>query len=260
MYREEQAIANDPEAGYSLLELVTAIALLALLSIPLYAGTRFGVTTWQTSHQTSSELEKLILVRARLKQWLQYSYPHDFNRAVEEKTFPMAGNEQYVEFVGPINPDPRFNQLYKIQVFLNEKNQLIARFNIDPLNLPPVNLNEVSSDLDKDQNYTNHILLNNVSNFSISYMKHPDLTAVYDWQDSWNSNVQLPIALKIKIAVEDNRLSLGDLIIPLNIREWSHCGYDAEKKLCRTGINADCDYDAGLGQCRASLTSKKVLT
>jgi hypothetical protein len=118
-------------------------------------------------------------------------------------------------------------------------------------------LNQLHNAISDDARFSSYILLENISEFKVSYMKKADNIAIYDWQSSWAKNVALPIAVKFTIKLDNIRLSLGELIVPLKTREWAHCGYDPESKLCRTGINADCNYDVALGSCKASLITRE---
>jgi prepilin-type N-terminal cleavage/methylation domain-containing protein len=165
-------------SGLSLLELLIALALLAVISAALATTTNFGVQLLNRTEQLSSTNTEIAL-RIRLRRWME--------RAAGPQLivgFPttFSGTQDRVEFVtlapAPFAPD-------------SAALRIILQTGTDTLNLQ---INEVD---DTGTVLTNHnrVLATEIRNISFSYYStDPDIAG---WHDTWTDETALPALVRI---------------------------------------------------------------
>ncbi|MBU6297678.1 MAG: prepilin-type N-terminal cleavage/methylation domain-containing protein, partial [Alphaproteobacteria bacterium] len=99
-------IEHDPasEAGFTLLELLIAMTLLALLSALLFGGLKFGSQVWAAAEAKTAGTDKIIAVRSLLSQEMARAYPQFLTSDPTDAHVAFDGTAQTMTFLGP---DPR---------------------------------------------------------------------------------------------------------------------------------------------------------
>ena len=67
--------ARRAEAGFTLLELLVSMTLLALLAIAMFGSLRFGARAWDRSEAHGAGMEQVRLVQQLLRRDLEQAYP-----------------------------------------------------------------------------------------------------------------------------------------------------------------------------------------
>jgi len=213
------------EAGFTLLELLVAIALLALVSLPVSLAVGMGVSIWQSTHEVIDDTEYTALVRSSLRKWLEAAYPFDVNRVVGEQTFPMAGSATDIVFSAPVHPDTSINGLYRVNLSWSADSQDVTlKLTVDPGR----NVHEEAP----------QILLTDVTEFEFSYLTSNPDPQLTSWGASWQSQYSLPAALRIRLQFADATRKWNDLVVPVQVVDWAHCAFDEVSRECRTGADA----------------------
>src|SRR5690348_9183538 len=90
------------QRGFTLVELLVALSLMALISIALFGGMRFGMRAWETGTQRIDQATRIELVQSLLRRQLS-----------QAKLPPTKSNESAPAFVGKadrvafVAPSPR---------------------------------------------------------------------------------------------------------------------------------------------------------
>src|SRR5579864_2460479 len=63
------------DAGFTLLELLISLTLLAVLSAILFGGLRFGTRAWERSEVMASETDEIAIAQNFLRRQLSDAYP-----------------------------------------------------------------------------------------------------------------------------------------------------------------------------------------
>ncbi|MCJ9430037.1 type II secretion system protein GspJ [Kordiimonas marina] len=213
------------DAGYTLLELLVAVAIMAMIAMPLGAGIHLGIDVWRKTASKADTFERDMLVRQRLESWLASAYPFDINRRLDLRLYPFDGTPDSLTFVAPTAPDPRANSLNRIQLSVTD-GKLTAGFTPDPQSY------DVSAPVESTT------LLDGVASWSLAYLDGVTDPANPKWVTSWTKHFGLPQAVKIKLSFKDAHRTWADLVAPLVVTEWSHCAFDEVSRACRTGADA----------------------
>lgn len=202
------------EDGYTLLEMVVATGIIALMAFPLSNAMELGLKTWDRTTTESADIEKLYQTRATLSRWVRSIYPADPRRQTSNPVFSFRGTSDSFEFLSPIHPDAQSNVLYAVRLFRSENSELL-----------------VSSRADfKSGDGVTEVWLSGIEELSFGYM-----SVSGDWVDEWAGSYGLPKAIKINISFESDALSWSELIVQIPAREWAHCAFDAASGSCRSG-------------------------
>jgi type II secretion system protein J len=209
------------DEGYSLLELLVAVAIMAMAAVPLTDGLLTGLRTWERTNIEVSEVERIVLARQRLRHWFSRSYLADVKRGgVEEAVYSFDGQQESVSFLTAISPDTRSDELYKVLISLAESGELLAT---------------ISADHEQDVEGLTAVILSGVKKVDFLFLDH---AVPGQWEAVWVNQKDLPKAIRLRLEFSDNQMIWPDLVVPFYVNEWAHCGFDNTLETCLSGVNA----------------------
>ena len=91
----------DPEAGFTLLELLVATALLGLLSVVLLGSTRFGIQVWARSESAIADSNQIRRVQTALSEELSRAYPLFVASGTPDAHIDFDGSADRLTFLSP---------------------------------------------------------------------------------------------------------------------------------------------------------------
>lgn len=216
----------NSDDGYTLLEMLAAVAIMAMISVPLTWGFQSGVSYWRTAHETAQEQQKMIQLRTRLQEWLSSAYPMDVNRIPGQQTYPFEGYSDELMFSAAVHPDPTQDSLYRILLRRNSDSVLQLGLLPDSLNL---------ADRDNMQWFD---LLDDVGQVRFGYLEGVDVSGAPIWVTEWRQKFGLPQAVRVTIEMSEASMTWEDIVAPISLNEWAFCAFDAVSRSCRTGETA----------------------
>lgn len=199
------------DAGYTLLEMLAAIAIIALMSVPMASGMEFGIRTWQDAHVKVSEQERIMLVRARLTDWMRGAHPVDVNRVAGVKSYPVTGDEATLSFMTAIHPDPVRDSLYRVTLRLSEGGALQAGVMPD------------HAQYEDGAEETWFDLLAGVDAVRFSYLDGVDAGGSFIWASEWQERISMPQAFRMDLDFADDKQGWQTVTVRPVISEQAHC-------------------------------------
>jgi general secretion pathway protein J len=202
--------------GFTLVELVIALALMGLITLLLFSGLRLGSRAWEGVAASTERTAGLRLARNFLERTLVQV------REVQivfdgESRLLFSGESQALEFVSPLGQHVGIGGLYVLRVTLEESGDsqrlILTRWllHADVLagtdRVPVWEPLSEGRDLgggDPDQDlaagvYGADVLLENVEEFGIAYYGAPDGDQEPAWHETWLEQPTLPIAVYIRL-------------------------------------------------------------
>lgn len=207
--------------GYTLLEVVVAVAIIALMAIPISSGLSMAFDVTSKTKVRVEHVEAVNQVVDRMETWLKASYPYDIYRNTET-IYPLVGSEKEIAFVAPISPDPADSGLYR--VYLRSDNagrELILAFVEDNLNSNVTD--EVGS----------QVILSDVHSLKFEYLDGSVQPAV--WLDEWLLKQFLPSAIRLSLTIDEPVERTVVRTIPLVVGYRAYCVLDEVSGECRAG-------------------------
>lgn len=204
--------------GFTLIELVIAITVLVLLVGVLFAGLRMGDRTWRAVENKSLDLTEMRLVWRFIDDRVRDFQPV-YQDSEGQRRILFAGTGDAIEFVTTSSYQNHFGGYYivRLQLIPGDQGSRLAlrQWLYQPSVLEGVgdipewtSLVEDGSPPKLDDGevnviYSEAVLLEKVSSFSIEYWGATDNTEDADWQDEWTEKIKVPMLIKIKIKQND---------------------------------------------------------
>jgi len=197
----------EPAYGFTLLELVVALAVLALLTLLLADGVRSSLDLLDRAATRSEAIEDLPLVQQALRRILAGALPVTLPPRRDDEPAPVrfAGDATWLELVGHL-PEPAGGGTWRIA--------LAARGDIAGsalmLRWTPVEASEGSHAGGEA------VLLEHIAGLRLAYLgDDPGLAPA--WADSWHNRQRLPRLVRIEVSFPagDERIWPALVVAPM---------------------------------------------
>ncbi len=207
--------------GFTLLELLIALALIGLMVALLFGALRFAGKAWDASDARLEHNTAMSMVWRYLDA--RFSQARNLKRKLEEGEeahFFFQGNHEAVEFVAPMPAHLGAGGLYIIRIYRQRENGkgklMMTRWLYHPevlageSGLPawrPLGALGITHD-DRNRNdlrawYSSSTLLEDVKSLEFSYYGRADPDAQSaDWSDTWEDRKLMPILVRMKLVDE----------------------------------------------------------
>ena len=193
------------QRGFTLLELLVAITLLAMLSVLLYGGVGFGLRVWENSAQSDRVAGDMDAVRSLLRRMLSQAtlvYYRDPNQTTQKTRVAFLGNRDSVAFVGPLSQFIGTGGRYRIGLEAEgsgSTRNLILKWERFSAN---------SGAFEFTENVEKEILAKGIGSVAFAYFVQEKVGADPRWMPDWRHNQNMPRLVKIDVAFpqDDSRV------------------------------------------------------
>ena len=212
------ALARDD--GFTLLELLVALAVLGLLSLVLFGSLRFGVQVWQRSEDALETANHLRNVEATLSRDLMRAYPLYISTAPGQAKIEFDGVMDSLTFLTPDDSVPGALDRVTIKKETMDDGAVVVR--------------RSALELSSQSGVHDKVLLKRVRQLRFSYFgaKAPGEPPV--WRNEWRDKTKLPNLISIKIEFRDHFDGFWPgLVVAPRLSSDVGCVFDALAKDCR---------------------------
>jgi general secretion pathway protein J len=210
------------DAGFTLLELLVAMALLALLMVLLFGGLRFGARAWDSSQAHSTGMDEVRLVQGELQREIEQAYPYWLTTDPLNPSIDFHGAPDSMNFLAPVPQVVAGGGRARIAFERRgdgRYEQLMMR---------------AEPELSSGGNAWEEPLLRNIAFVGFSYYgsENPDEPPV--WHDRWDGARALPTLIRVHVAFPKGDARVWpELIVAPHIVVDANCNYDASTKRCQ---------------------------
>ena len=188
------------QAGFTLVELLVAMTLLAFLSIALFGGLRFGARSWEAVVDSSAGRYQIVSTQRFLRDRLgQVTLPGSARRGQPGEDGRLEGGPERLEFTAPWLSALSLGGLYRFTLWREETGNGRLMLRWQPAEADPEALEDLG-DLAGER-----ILLDGVAEFSLSYYGAVDEDAEPEWLDQWENPDAPPLLVRVDLAFADAR-------------------------------------------------------
>lgn len=218
---------RNGEAGFTLVELLLAIAILGLIMSVLGGGLRLGARAWQAGEARLEDGAEARLARAFIRRQLTEMQPiprpagRDARRLIE-----FDGKRESIAFVGLMPPHLGLGGLYAISLARVEDSLLLRhrRFDADAEEGMP------------QEEAQDRILADGVDRIEFAYFGANGGGTAADWHMRWDDAESLPQLVRLRVALRGrDREHWPELVVAPAIMGDASCVFDTRTKGCRGG-------------------------
>jgi general secretion pathway protein J len=216
------------EDGFTLLELLIALALLGLLMTLIFGGLRLGARAWTAvDHQTVGASD-LGAVQDILRRATAGAYPVFASADLADWTVDFDGQTDSLVLVTSlpeaVEADIRARERFSL-VQDGQSRSLVMAWRLD---LPSPG----AGDALLAENRV--VLLDHVRSIRFAYFGPPDEHTGPDWQESWSGRTRLPNLVRVQIERDDASLPRWpELVAEPKATATPACLYDPMDGSCR---------------------------
>jgi len=200
-------------AGFTLLELLIALALSALLLLTLAIGVNLVLKDWERTDSYLDERLDKTLILLQIERALSSAFPHIYRDTKENKTYVFfEGKEDQVKWVSTVSPNRKYG-LTAWQLLPSEEEKGLE------IRTVPAFTDDPSERLDETENKT--LVFENYRVYFEYLYVEPKKNDEGEWFDEWSAEETqgLPQAVRMRLEKEDEPKRYFEIIAPIFANE-----------------------------------------
>lgn len=217
---------NPPtHRGYTLIELIVALAVLALASVLIIEGLRFGLRAWDAVDTRLSRSDSVSVAQQLLRGRLQELYPYKSSAAARPQPIPLVGQPSEVIFSAP-GPHALSGQMLRFRLYLEGAGQIQA------LKLA-WKADSGSATIDSAAPDSVETLLDGVESAAFEYFARGE----HDrgaWMSSWVNQAEPPLLVRLRLRfVTGSAADWPTFVVRPRVTIPADCQFDPVSRRCR---------------------------
>jgi len=210
------------EAGFTLVELLVALALFSLIMMLLFDNVRFGVQAWHHGSAHAEHVQQDLVAQDLLRRMIGNLYPMLVSDSGMEPRLDFEGSKEAIRFLADAPLVANGGGRFRFKIFV-ERQQDRADL---VMNATPELANAEDSAMTRRT-----VLLPDIDSTAFSYL---DGAAGAPWQDDWTQRGELPRLIRIRVAFRAGEgRQWPELLIAPHIAADVSCSYDPTTQRCR---------------------------
>lgn len=218
---------RDCEAGFTLVELLVAVTLLALLTTLVFGALKYAGRAWAETDHRAIAAADLSAVQAVFRHAINGAYPAFASADPTDREIAFDGAGEWLVLVAPLPAAIASGVEARQRFFVEGEGRSRALFMAWRFDLP-------SSDQATPLPENRVRLLDHVRALRFAYYGALDPGQVPSWWQRWSGNTTLPNLVRVHIERDDSVLpQWPDLVVETRATANTACVYDALAGMCR---------------------------
>jgi general secretion pathway protein J len=219
----ERGVGN--EAGFTLVELLVALALFSLLVTLLFDNVRFGLQSWQHGSAHAEHFERTMISQDLLRRVIGNTYPMLVADSGTQPRIDFDGTKDTVSLLGTAPIAASGGGRFSFKIFAERRQD---RTDVIMSATP-----ELANPNDSSMT-TKTLLLSDIDRVEFSYLGEAPSERVAQWNDNWTKRSDLPRLVRVRVAFRSGDARLWpELLIAPHITADVSCIYDPMTMRCR---------------------------
>ena len=218
--------ARRVTGGFTLLETVIALTLLAVMLAMLFAGLRTGIRAWDAGTGRGDRADQALLTWSFVRKELTAAFPWRFKDPIAVK-LAFKGERERLRFVSMRPAEIGGGGLafvsfeFEPSRGISEPGRLVMRRAFAAA------ANSDFSAVDEAEKFT---MLEGVSTVRFEYFGAENETVAPAWSDRWEFPQRLPSHVRLKLKLGEERFP--DMVVALNLGEEAGCYESSFQRIC----------------------------
>jgi len=216
-----------PMRGFTLLEVLIALALMSLIGTILIESLHVGGRAWQQVTRTAVNVDEIARAQNFLRQRLNTMYPPGSPAGVAAADRSFVGENNLLEFSGAAPGDPGIGfARYRLALSSAQTSDLVVRYRPEDGESPPVHGSDWSSER----------LLEHTEGLVIQFWEESAGTPGH-WATHWGDATRLPRLIRIDVRFADHDARRWPpLYVEPRIDTRATCVFDVVSRRCRGSV------------------------
>jgi general secretion pathway protein J len=199
------ARASRTQQGFTLLELLVAIVLLALISVILLNGVRFGTQVWQSAEARVDRVEAQTARADFLRRQLSRIYPVRQDTR-EGRRMLFTGTRETLRFIGPAPAEAAVagTYTYDLRISSDGRKDLVLSWSV------------IGSGAYADR----IVLMHGVRSVELAYFGSVRNDRAAGWRNKWDNVAYLPRLIRMR-AIAEGQPAADAIDIVVAPRLWN---------------------------------------
>lgn len=220
--------AKAREAGFTLIELIVALVLFALMASVMFGSLSMAARSWDAGEAKAGEVSSMRLTQEFLREQVGAMLPLRVKKAVELPLM-FEGSRDEMRYAAALPARVQEGGAYFFRLVVaksGEKSQLVLERTIpDPTATQPPEFDGAERS----------ILADGIAELAVSYFGRDAGSAdavAPSWRDKWDDRQRLPLLVKIEVKPEKGSPWPALVIEPRRAPESACASYDQARNRC----------------------------
>jgi general secretion pathway protein J len=223
--RTQAGHGQGGQSGFTLVELLVALALFSLLVTVLFNNVHFGLQAWKQGGARAEDVQHMMASQELLRRMIGDIYPMYIIDAAAGPRIDFEGTKDALSFLASAPTSANTGGRYRFKLSVER------RSGEDDLILSAM------PELAFSQNSamgTRTLLLRDVDHAEFSYFGTPAGERNPQWTDVWSKRSEMPVLVRVRVAFRSGDMrSWPDLVATPRVTADVSCVYDPLTMRCR---------------------------
>jgi general secretion pathway protein J len=213
------------ESGFTLLELLVAIALFSFISLALFEGLHFGILAWGRGGAHADQADHVMFVQSLVRRLLEDAYPEYVSNGPADGHANFEGTATSVSFLAttPAALGGGGRSHFALSGAQKEGRKSLVLTSKQEL-----------ADDDETPAPARTILLSDIAGVEFSYFGRTRSDKGPQWRNFWTGESSLPQLIRVQIQFpQADARAWPDLLVAPRITVDVGCAFDPLTKRCR---------------------------
>ncbi|WP_316237222.1 prepilin-type N-terminal cleavage/methylation domain-containing protein [Bradyrhizobium sp. SZCCHNR1015] len=213
---------DDRDAGFTLVEVLVALALFSLLAVLLFDNLKFGVQAWRSGSARAESFQRELAAQDVLRRLIGSLYPMMLGEGAAQRRIDIDGQAESLEFLSDAPAVSGGAGRFRFKLFADRRR--------DGVDLVLQSRPELAVKQDTERT----LLVSDIDRIELSYAARATGDANAAWSTSWKDQSEAPGLIRLRVLMRpDDARHWPELVIAPRVQADVACVYDALTMRCR---------------------------
>ncbi|WP_316182558.1 MULTISPECIES: prepilin-type N-terminal cleavage/methylation domain-containing protein [unclassified Bradyrhizobium] len=222
MTSSEAAGLDDCDAGFTLVEVLVALALFSLLAVLLFDNVKFSLQAWRSGRARAEAFQRELAAQDVMRRLIGNLYPMMLGEDAAQRRIDFDGQAESLEFLGDAPAVAGGAGHFRFKLFADRKP--------DRVDLVLQSRPELALKQDSERT----LLVSNIDRVEFSYAGRGTGADNAGWRTSWQEQTDIPALIRLRVLMRPgDGQTWPELVIAPRVQADVSCVYDALTMRCR---------------------------